>query len=189
MTLETLYYISQIIAVLAVLASLIFVGVQIQQNTAQAKRNEEAIKAAAAEAAHRSFLDWYHNQTPELAAIVAKGQAGLEALNAEERYLYFAICMPALMNLQEAHAKWLEGSLAEDRWRFWDKFAGILTVPASMQQVWADRRFMFTDDFQAFFDQKMRDRDSIPISPVNWASSGSNTAADIETPAKEEPGE
>ena len=37
MTLETVYYITQIIAVAAVLASLIFVGIQIRQNTEQAK--------------------------------------------------------------------------------------------------------------------------------------------------------
>lgn len=170
MTLEAIYYISQIVAVLAVLASLIFVGIQIRQNTEQARRNEEATKAAAAEAAHRSFLDWYHNQTPEMAAIVAKGQAGLEGLSAEDRYMYFAICMPALMNLQEAHTKWAEGSLAEDRWRFWDRFATILSVPASMKDVWQDRRFMFSDDFQAFFDQKLKDIESVSLSTVNWAA-------------------
>ena len=43
MTLEALYYISQIVAVAAVLASLIFVGIQIRQNTEQAKRNEDCL--------------------------------------------------------------------------------------------------------------------------------------------------
>lgn len=37
MTLETIYYLTQIIAVLAVLGSLIFVGYQIRQNTEQAR--------------------------------------------------------------------------------------------------------------------------------------------------------
>jgi len=54
MTLETIYYIGQTVAVIGILASLIFVGIQIRQNTEQSK-------AAAAEAAHRSFLDWYYS--------------------------------------------------------------------------------------------------------------------------------
>ena len=44
MTLETLYYISQIVAVLAILGSLIFVGIQIRQNTKQAEEAERVAR-------------------------------------------------------------------------------------------------------------------------------------------------
>ena len=44
MTLEELYYISQIVTVIAIFASLIFVGVQIRQNSAQMRaQTQEAI--------------------------------------------------------------------------------------------------------------------------------------------------
>ena len=48
MTLEEFYYISQIVAVIAIFASLIFVGVQVRQNSEQIKANTRSIKAAAA---------------------------------------------------------------------------------------------------------------------------------------------
>ncbi len=48
MTLEELAYISQIIGVVAVFASLIFVGVQVRQNSEQIKANTRSIKASAA---------------------------------------------------------------------------------------------------------------------------------------------
>ena len=48
MTLEELYYISQIVAVAAIFASLIFVGVQVRQTSEQIKSNTRSIKAAAA---------------------------------------------------------------------------------------------------------------------------------------------
>ncbi len=48
MTLEELYYISQIVAVIAIFGSLIFVGVQVRQNSEQIKANTRSIKAAAA---------------------------------------------------------------------------------------------------------------------------------------------
>ena len=44
MTLETLYYVSQIVAVLAILGSLVFVGVQIRQNTKQAEEAERVAR-------------------------------------------------------------------------------------------------------------------------------------------------
>ena len=76
MNLETIYFISQIIAVVALMVSLVFVGVQIRQNTAQAKSD-------AAEAAHRSFLDWYYSQTPEMAATFVRANENFENLSAE----------------------------------------------------------------------------------------------------------
>jgi len=167
MTLESIYYIGQTVAVIGILASLIFVGVQIRQNTEQSK-------AAAAEAAHRSFLDWYYSQTPETAAIFTKGEAGLEKLSRAERYQYFAIAMPLLMNIQEAHLKWAEGALVEDRWRFWDKFASGIVISPPVETVWLERRFMFSDVFQTYFDEKVKNKALVPIpdSAVSWLAAG-----------------
>lgn len=53
MSLETIYYITQIIAVIAVVASLVFVGLQVRQGAEQTRLNTKAVKAAAAyEATH-----------------------------------------------------------------------------------------------------------------------------------------
>lgn len=48
MTLEEIYYISQIVAVVGIFASLIFVGIQLRQNSEQIKANTRSIKASAA---------------------------------------------------------------------------------------------------------------------------------------------
>ena len=163
MTLENIYYITQIIAVVALMVSLVFVGVQIRQNTAQAKSD-------AAEAAHRSFLDWYYSQTPEMAAIFVRANENFENLSAEDRFVTFTITMPMLMNLQEAHIKWLEGSLADDRWRFWDEFALTIVVPPVIEKIWQARRAMFSDAFQAYFDSKLEQRADVPASAVSLHS-------------------
>lgn len=53
MTLEDVYYVSQIAAVIAIFASLIFVGIQVRQNSEQIKANTRSIKASAGfEATH-----------------------------------------------------------------------------------------------------------------------------------------
>ena len=52
MTLETIYFISQVLAAVCVIASLIFVGVQVRQSTKQAK-------ADAVQAVHDNLSVWY----------------------------------------------------------------------------------------------------------------------------------
>ena len=58
MTLETLYYITQIIAVVAVVASLIFVGLQVRQGAEQTRLNTRAVKAAASFEAMHSWASF-----------------------------------------------------------------------------------------------------------------------------------
>jgi len=181
MTLEAIYFISQIAAAVGVMASLIFVGLQIRHGTAQAK-------ADAAEAAHRSFVDWYYSQTPEMAAVFVKANEDFEGLSAEDRFVTFTIAMPILMNLQEAHIKWVEGTLAEERWRFWDEFATIILVPPIVGKIWEARRMMFSDVFQRYFDSKIEQRGNVPASAVSLpVPSKQDDAPRPKTPSHEEP--
>jgi len=152
MTLEAIYFIGQTIAAVALVVSLIFVGVQIKQNTVQSK-------AEAAEAAHRAMIDWYYHQTPETAAIMAKAsQPGVE-LTDTERYQYFSLTMPLLMNFQEAYLKWMAGSLEESRWLYWDSFITIVLQSSAADEIWDQRRTHFTPDFQEYIQAKMDQRE------------------------------
>lgn len=163
MSLETIYYIGQTIAVLALIVSLFFVGIQIRQNTEQSK-------AAAADAAHRSFLDWYYNQSPDTAMNFVKAQKAYDSFTAEERFLFFANGMPLLINLQEAHAKWMDGSLAIDRWRYWDHLAQGISISPPIQMMWEERRFTFSDVFQAYFDEKIKTQEAFPDTAASWVA-------------------
>ena len=168
MTLEAIYFISQVIAAIALVVSLIFVGVQIQQNTSQGKRNEEAMKAAAAESAHRALIDWQMSMTPEMAAIAMKANADFASLNNEEVFLLGTKVTPLMLDMQEAHTKWLEGSLVESRWRAWDQYAGFSVSPAVLA-YWDQRRAMFTDTFQAYYDGKIAEAKSTqPLHSYNY---------------------
>ncbi|MEP3051915.1 MAG: hypothetical protein ABJP48_04140 [Erythrobacter sp.] len=152
MTLEAIYFIGQTIAAIALVLSLIFVGIQIKQNTTQSK-------AEAAEAAHRAMIDWYYHQTPESAEIMSKAAQPDVELNDTERYQYFAITMPLLMNFQEAHLKWEAGSLEAVRWQYWDRFITIVSRSSSADVVWEQRKSHFTPGFQEYFQAKMDQRD------------------------------
>ncbi|WP_298306975.1 hypothetical protein [uncultured Erythrobacter sp.] len=152
MTLEDFYFISQIAAALGIMLSLIFVGLQIRQNTVQSK-------AEAAEASHRAMIEWYYHQSPENAAIMAKVAQPDTELTDAERYSFFAISMPLLMNMQEAHAKWVDGSLDDSRWEFWDAYANVLTFRSLADEIWEHRKALFTPRFRDYFQGKLDARD------------------------------
>jgi hypothetical protein len=61
MTLEEIYYVSQIVAVVAILASLIFVGIQVRQSVEQTKLANKLARADMSERAMRAFAD-VHSQ-------------------------------------------------------------------------------------------------------------------------------
>lgn len=149
MDLETIYYIGQTIAVVAIILSLIFVGLQVRQNTAQAK-------ADAAEAAHRALIELQRSFTAENSAIAVKANTDYDSLSPAEVFFAGTIAMQLLLNMQEAHAKWLDGSLIENRWRVWDEYASFSVSPAILK-TWEQRRAMFSDVFQKFYDCKIAD--------------------------------
>lgn len=155
MSLEDFYFISQIAAAAGIMFSLIFVGLQIRQSTRQAK-------ADATEATHRAMNDWYSRQDERTAAIIVKATSDPGDLSFEERYQYFAITMPLIMNLQEAHAKWLDGSLDRDRWSFWDGFADALAKSAAADEVWKVRKSLFGARFQKYYQSKVDQSEGKP---------------------------
>ncbi len=152
MTLEDFYFISQIAAALGIMASLVFVGLQVRQSNAQAK-------ADAAEATHRAMIDWYYNQTPTHGDVLTKAVVPDAELSDRELFDLFSTTMPLLMNMQEAHIKWVAGSLEESRWEFWDNFSNILALSPWIDIVWHHRSALFTERFRNYFQGKLSSRD------------------------------
>lgn len=184
MTLEDLANLAEVIGVVAVVASLVFVGLQIRQSTQQAKSD-------AADTAHRTFNEWYQTLTPEMASLFIRSIREFDAYSAEEKYLVYAYMMPMLVNMQEVHSKWLDGSFPEDRWHFWDSFASNAVSPVLIR-VWQERRLMFSGRFQKYLDAKIAQGSTAPQKGSVWALLGvdhadENNTAEPENPSHEEP--
>ena len=144
MSLENIYYISQSFAVLAIVVSLIFVGIQVRQNSSQSE-------VAAAEAVHRSFSTWYLNiSDPEVSSIIVKGLENHSSLSASERWTFTCKLMPFLLSAQDAHMKWLEGSLSNERWSIWDGVSGYFFKAPGGVAMWNSRSYMFSEAFQTY---------------------------------------
>ncbi len=112
MDLEQLYYVGELVGVLAIIASLIFVGMQMRQNTRALKSN--AAQASAAD----------YSRTP---LAVATNPALIETLTTAGNQppgrcsAHYATCLGAfaistLKNLELNYLQWIDGNLSDELW-------------------------------------------------------------------------
>ena len=182
MSLEDFYFISQIVAALGIMLSLIFVGLQIRQSTNQAKVN-------AADIAHRNFTDWYESITPEQVALNAQAMRDFSSLKGEEQQLVYAFAMRMLINFQEVHSKWSDGSFPDDRWEFWDAWIVTVMNPI-LDRVWADRGYMFSPAFQNYIEAKLAESGGPKQgSPLELARREADSEEDTSVPVATDKGE
>lgn len=178
MTLEALYYISQIVAVLAILGSLIFVGVQIQQNTKQAK-------AAAAQAVYENYAGWYMyaGESLERARIGIKALKDPDSLSDEENAIYMGTFMAQFSYVQSAFYLWQDGSLKEDIWHSMEAtLATVFNTPGG-RTFWKRRRFSFTDAFAAHIEANVMNR-PLPDGMRPWITPQKTPAETEEEPSE-----
>jgi len=154
MTLETLYYISQIIAVLAVLASLIFVGIQIRQNTAQA---ENANKLARAQM-HHQIADGFtqamlltlqaEDETVEKLFMKWKPDAASMA----EMQKFSALMLGLCKHLENVFYQHKQGFIADAYWQSTCNYMALLLGREGSKQWWTERKAVFAPEFTDFVD-------------------------------------
>jgi hypothetical protein len=149
--------IAEIVATIGLVISLIFVGLQINQNT-------NATSAAAAQAVHGGFSGWYASLQgdPELLAISIKGMRDYSTLSEVERAQYIALFMIFSLNTQDAFNKWRDGALAPELWRGWEVVAEIFYASPGGKSFWDERGYMFGDSYQHYVELDLMQRPPHP---------------------------
>jgi hypothetical protein len=153
MTLEELAYISQIIGVIAVLASLIFVGLQIRQNT-------KAIKATSHHAVTDSFnaINTLIISDQKVARLWRLGMAGAEGLDDDERASVAMMMLSYMRIFETLYYQYNNGTLdkklfdAELKTLKW-----TVTENPGFLAWWADNPIALSAEFRAFIDGLIRD--------------------------------
>ncbi|MEM8636759.1 MAG: hypothetical protein AAGF33_17470 [Pseudomonadota bacterium] len=155
MTLEALYYISQIVAVAAVLASLIFVGIQIRQNTEQAK---DANRLAQAQM-HQQIADGFtqamlvslqmEDETIENLFFTANTDGASRA----EMQKFSAVMMGLWKHLENVFYQYKQDFVADEYWQSTCNYMSLLIGRDGSRQWWEMRKAVFAPEFTAFVDQ------------------------------------
>ena len=147
MTLEVAYFISQIIAAVALVASLAFVGIQLRQNTRSMR--------AATSTAHTQLLiqlGVFAGGTDDAARIWRSGLQGLDQLTENER-VRFTVFLSTLVRFFEAsRVQWLHGQLDKEHWHSVEQqVKGLVTQPG-VKAWWNVRSHWHSEEFRNWFD-------------------------------------
>ena len=152
MTLETLYYLSQIVAVVGIFASLIFVGLQVRQNT-------KAIRATSHHAITDSFnaINNLILSDPKVARIMRLTMAGSEEMDEDERVSANYMLLANMRIFETLYYQYKNGTLdkklfdAELKSLKW-----VVTLPGFLAW-WPVNPISLSDEFRAFIDGLIRD--------------------------------
>lgn len=146
MTLENIYYIGQTIAVLAVVGSLIFVGVQLRQNTiAQRQNAQDAFNIMKFD--HMSLLI----SNPDVADIHRRGLKDLSKLDDIERWRFGAIMQQVFdmaLSLYRQPDAFEEGNL--------NRIMIAIRQPGATEW-WSSGREIYPPDFQIEMDKMIKE--------------------------------
>ncbi|MEL6568826.1 MAG: hypothetical protein AAFQ22_10445 [Pseudomonadota bacterium] len=151
MTLETIYYVTQIIAVVAVVASLIFVGLQVRQDAEQTRLNTRALKATSHHAISDSFnhLNTTLATYPDLARIWDAGLQGVHKLNREELTAFHSILIAYVRIFETLYFQSENGTMAKELWEAEKRVLKFMFAMPGVQQWWALPLLPFSDAFRA----------------------------------------
>jgi hypothetical protein len=145
--LEQIYYVAEMISVIAVVISLIYVGVQVKQNTRAVKNStlqnssENQLNVHGLVAAHG-----------DLAEIVFKAATGEGSDLGAEKFRYTSWMHTAMRSLENAFYQHREGALNERNWQSLCRQYGPILHAGFNANYWEERSFMFSDEFRRFVD-------------------------------------
>lgn len=170
MTLEVIYYISQIVAVVGIFASLIFVGLQIRQNT-------KAVRATSHHAITDSFnaINTLIISDPKVAHLMRLTVTGSEALTEDERISADYMCLAYERIFETLYYQYKNGTMdqklfdAELRTMKWK-----VTLPGWLAW-WRVNPISLSDEYRAFIDGLIREAQKETAHAVSAASTASVT--------------
>lgn len=138
--------IGEVLGALAVLITLVYLALQVRQNTKAMKRTafQELINY------HGTIADFY--STREGAELVAKARHGLDQLDEPDRIRILNLVGKSFSHLQNVHQQWTEGFINESQW---NQLSAVLVATLSSKStraIWDITKNRYSLDFQNWVD-------------------------------------
>jgi hypothetical protein len=153
-TISELGSLGEFASALAVIASLIYVGIQIKQNT-----NTARISTMQAHVDVWNDIVGNFCQSPELASIWRRGITDMSALNEVESVQFFAQTGLITRYYESSYLEWKEGVLDDRLWRGIKQTILDTISYSGYQQWWKIRRHWFYAEFREFIDEVIESDD------------------------------
>lgn len=154
--LEAIYFISQVIAAAALVASLIFVGLQVRAGMAQSRHAEQTARAQVhqeiAESYRQMALEWV--RYPEMYKFMIMG-AETKDMTDQQRQVFGGLYFPTMQMGENIYYQHRNGLLDDDQYEtYLGHLSRLLKSPAA-NDWWQDRKFAFNPEYVAWIDAKL----------------------------------
>jgi len=149
-TLEQAYYIAELVTALAVVISLIYVGIQIRQNTHAIKLN------SAQNLSHelRESLALLVSDA-ELSDIHLRAMRDVGCLAAVEKFRFYMFLNNVFRVYESAHYQKMQGTVDPSVWAGIHGNINATKSTSGYQAFWRDRKNIYSREFQAFYDNEV----------------------------------
>jgi hypothetical protein len=141
-------HVAEITSAIAVVISLIYIGLEVSQNTVAVKANT-----------HQSMIDYGREQSEilltneTLADLVEKGESNPAALTARERSQFYEFTTWRLATWESVFMNYEHGLVDEKVWRGWDGYYRLLTLDKpGYAEFWRDNRIAYYAPFMEYVD-------------------------------------
>ena len=137
---------------IAVLLGLVFVGLELRQNT-------EAVEAATFQALTDASSNYILSiaSDPELNRIVTTGHADPTALNEQEYARFFMVNRAYWVRMQNVYSQWQRGTLSNDDWLLYEYVicgsGEDLNSSQGRKQTFDEHRKLLTPEFVQFVER------------------------------------
>jgi hypothetical protein len=163
MNLQSLAYVGEIIGTVVVILSLVYLGVQVRQNT-EAQRTENFARALDRLAAFQSML----STDSEISTIFSKGLADISNLTTQEKLRFNWVLYEAFGAFEFMFHAARKESIDREIWSRWSEaIAWYLTFPG-VNTWWDVRPLPFTDSFTLFVDSLLNDNPTDAKKTQRW---------------------
>ncbi len=147
LTLEQAYYIAQMVAAVILVLSVIYLALQVHQNTHALRLSNY----------HAGTANWMavmgmFSNSEEITDIYRRGIAAHETLNDIEQIRFRMLGMQFIRIFSENFEQQHEGAMRKARWEASRRAHLDVMQTPGMQMVWSARKHWFPDDFQVYMD-------------------------------------
>ena len=143
---EAIGAVGEILGALAVLITLIYLALQVRQNTRATNRT-----------AFQELMNYYAQITSfassrEGAELLAKSRHGLESLDEPDRVRILNVTGQVFAHLQNAHQQWAEGFITDSQWRQISAVGNALMTSEGTKVIWDITKDRYSTEFQNWLD-------------------------------------
>lgn len=150
---------AELLGAIGVIVSLVYLSVQIRQNTRQIGEHSRELRIAALDAIASSFSRFRDPliRDPELAALWLKGIEDYDALDPVEQVRISRLFQELFFAHQNTWTRYTEGATAEHVWHDQQgSIAANLRHPG-IRTWWGRTRAIYNDEFEKVVEAMMRD--------------------------------